>query len=67
MVNDYERQEFWKTKEKVKITKCDNEKSWYYDKVGQIFEVDSTSVRDYYIKYDGYLRCILVKDAEIVN
>ena len=59
MVNDYERQEFWKTKEKVKITKCDNEKSWYYDKVGQIFEVDSTSVRDYYIKYDGYLRCIL--------
>lgn len=67
MMNEYERQEFWKTKEKVKITKCDNEKSWYYDKVNEIFEIDSTSVRDYYVKYNGGLRCILVRDAEIVK
>lgn len=65
MISDYERQDFWK--KKVKIKECNNDKSWYYDKVGQVFEVDSTSVRDYYVKHNGYLRCILVKDAEIVN
>jgi hypothetical protein len=66
MVNDYERQDFWKSNSKIKITKCNNEKSWYHDKVGQIFEIDSTSVRDYYVKESGSLKCILVKDAEIV-
>jgi hypothetical protein len=64
MVNDYERQDFWK--KRVKITKCNNKDSWYCDKVGEIFNVDSTSVRDYYIKENGSLKCILVVDAEIV-
>lgn len=64
MVNDYERQDFWK--KRVKITKCENKDSWYHDKVGEIFDVDSISVRDYYIKENGDLKCILVVDAEII-
>lgn len=69
MTSDYERREFWTLleKTKVKITKCNNEKSWYYDRVGQIFEVDSTSARDYRVKENNSLRCILRLDAEILN
>lgn len=65
MFSDYERIDFWKTK--VKVTNCDNEKSWYHNKVGQIFDVDSTSARDFYIKEDNTIKCILIKDAQILN
>ena len=64
MINDYERLDFWR--KRIKVTQCENKDSWYHDKVGIIFEVDSTSVRDYYVKESGNLKCILVKDAEIV-
>lgn len=70
MVTDYERRDFWKPieqKEKVQILKCNNEKSWYRDKVGQVFEVDSKSIRDYYVVQNGTLRCILAIDAKIVE
>lgn len=64
MVNDYERQDFWKTK--IRVIKCNSKESWYYNKVGCVFEVDSTSVRDYYVKENNNLKCILAKDAEIL-
>ena len=67
MVNDYERQEFWKNKTKIKVVKCGNTKSWYWDRVGKVFEVDSTSARDYYVVEEGRTRCVLMVDAEIVN
>lgn len=63
MVNDYERQDFWK--KRIKIIECGNKNSWYHDKVGSVFNVESTSVRDYYVKENGTMRCVLVKDAEI--
>jgi len=65
MFNEYERQEFWKTK--IKVINCNNKESWYNDKVGQVFEVHSTTVRDYYIKEDGNVKSVLIKDAEILN
>jgi len=64
MVNDYERQDFWK--KRVKITNCDNKDSWYYDKVGKIFDVNSTSVRDYYVVEGSNIKCVLIKDAKII-
>jgi len=65
MINEYERQEFWKTK--IKVTKCNNQDAWYSDKIGQVFEVDSTTVRDYYIKENDSVKSVLTKDAEILN
>lgn len=65
MTNEYETIDFWKTK--VKITNCENDKAWYHDKLGQVFEVDSISARDYYIKEGVNLKSVLVRDAEIVN
>lgn len=54
----------------VKVIKCKDEKSWYYNKVGQVFEVDSVSTREYYIKEKGFnsvKKYILTLDAEIVD
>lgn len=65
MVNDYERQDFWK--KKIKIKSCGNKESWYYDKIGNVFEVNSTSVRDYYVYEKDRIKCVLINDAEIVN
>ena len=64
MVNDYERQDFWKSNIKIKITKCDNEKSWYKNNVGMYFEINYETVRDYYVIHDGVLKVILKIDAE---
>ena len=55
----------WKTK--IKVTKCNNQDAWYSDKIGQVFEVDSTTVRDYYIKENDSVKSVLIKDAEILN
>jgi hypothetical protein len=53
---------------KVKITKCSHEKYWYSDKVGQVFSVVDTSVRDYYVIGErGISVCILKVDAEVVK
>lgn len=55
---------------KIKITRCKNEMAWYFDKIGQVFDVDSTSVRDFYIKEEGkdfVSKCVLMSDAEIVD
>jgi hypothetical protein len=65
MVNDYERRDFWKIK--IKITGCNNEKAWYHDKIGQIFEVHSSSIRDRYVLDKDVIKPILNIDSEIIN
>lgn len=55
---------------KIKITKCNNKMAWYFDKIGQVFDVDSMSVRDFYIKEKNKIfvsKCVLISDAEIVD
>jgi hypothetical protein len=51
----------------VKVIKCDNPKSWYYSRIGEIFKVDSDSVRDYYIKREYGISCILKTDGDVVE
>ena len=65
MVTDYERRDFWKTK--VKVVKCNNKKSWYYDKVGKTFELESSSVGTRYVLDNGVLRSILEVDSEVIH
>lgn len=53
---------------KVKIVKCNNDKSWYKDLIGQTFSFEDHSVRDYYVRTsDGVLRIILAVDVELVD
>jgi hypothetical protein len=52
---------------KIKIVKCNNDKSWYKDFIGQTFTFEDYSVRDYYVRTDGVLRCVLVCDVELVD
>lgn len=71
MVNDIERYNFWfletKPKEhgKIKILNCSQEKFWYKDNVGDVFDIEYESARDYYVKKpNGCLIGILKVDAE---
>lgn len=50
--------------EKIKILKNSCETSWYKNSVGECFEINSESVRDYYVIYNGVLRVVLKIDAE---
>jgi hypothetical protein len=52
---------------KIKIIKCNNDKSWYKDLIGQTFSFEDFSVRDYYVRTDGVLRTILAIDVELVD
>lgn len=49
----------------LKVTKCSFDKSWYKDLVGNLFVIESESVRDYYVIYQNYIRGILKKDADL--
>jgi hypothetical protein len=52
------------SKMRVKIVKCHSPKAWYFDKVGEIFEIDEVTVRDFYIKTSySSTKCILRIDA----
>jgi hypothetical protein len=52
----------------VIIKKCHSDKMWYADKIGDIFEIDEITVRDYCVvgKY-GYTKMILKSDAEEIK
>ena len=52
---------------KVKIKKSNSEKSWYNNRIGEEFIIDSESTRDYYVEFDGFIRCILKIDAIRLN
>jgi len=53
---------------RIKIIKCSHDKYWYHDKVGEVFSVVDTCVRDYYIKSkNGGNYGVLKIDAEIVS
>ena len=52
---------------KVKIKKSNSEKSWYNNRIGEEFIIDSESTRDYYVEFDGFIRCILKVDAIRLN
>jgi len=68
MVNDIERYNFWfsetpKKNVRIKILNCSQEKFWYKDNIGDVFDIEYESSRDYYIKTPkGYL--ILKVDVE---
>jgi hypothetical protein len=52
---------------RVRVTKCDDPKRWYYDHVGAEFDV----LGDYDIEYktrqkDGFINFILKQDCEVV-
>jgi len=74
MVNDIERYNFWflETKQmplpekgKIKILKCSQEKFWYKNNIGDVFDIEYESARDYYIKKpNGRLIGVLIVDSE---
>lgn len=51
----------------VKIVRFSYEKLWYKDFIGFEFVVESSTTRDFYVFYDGYLRGILCRDAVVIN
>ena len=59
---------------KVRITKCHNTNLWYYDKIGEVFEVelDFISGSEFYktlkpVNDEGRKGCIAVCNAEEVK
>jgi hypothetical protein len=58
-------------KKRVKIIKCTWSTYWYNDKIGEEFDVEYETVRDYYVgtnKFEThYSRGILKADAEEIR
>jgi hypothetical protein len=53
---------------KVIIKKCHSEKVWYSNNIGDVFEIDEITVRDYCIVQKfGFTKMILRVDAEEIK